>query len=117
MSNKMSDAELDMLLAAATRPALPDGALAMLNARIAQESGAANVIALQRKAPPQRSRLGWLAGLPLAASLALGLYLGADGAGDTLLPASLAETLVGVSSADPETGIEEAESWAEEDLT
>ncbi len=114
---QMNDDELDRLLAAASRPALPVGALARLNARLAQESGAGNVIALQRKAPAQRRRLGWLAGLPLAASLALGLYLGSAGGGSSLLPAAFTETLVGVSSAGPETGIEEAESWAEEDLT
>lgn len=113
----LTDDELDRLLAVATRPSLPEGAMARLNARIAQESGAGNVVALQRKAPPQGSRLGWLAGLPLAASLALGLYLGVGGEGGSLLPQALTETLVGVSSADPETGIEEAESWAEEELT
>ncbi|MCA0433535.1 MAG: hypothetical protein LCH46_09735 [Proteobacteria bacterium] len=117
---QMSDDELDRLLSAATRPVVPDGALARLNARIAREGGADNVVALQRsvKEPPrQSSRLGWLAGLPLAASLVLGIYLGSSGAGPGFLPDTAYELLSGVNLEDSMSGIDDVLSVAEESST
>jgi hypothetical protein len=61
--------------------------------------------------------MAWLAGLPLAASLALGIYLGAAGAGASILPTAAYELLAGVNLDDPGTGIEEAEGLSEDSLT
>lgn len=116
----MTDAELDTLLAHASAPPLPLGARERLLARVAAETvphaGAANVVPLRQPARP-RSRIGWLAGLPLAASLALGIYLGNAGGLDAYLPATANEMLVGVSTDDAVSGIEDIESFSEDDLS
>ena len=79
----MSDAELDRLLALATRPPPPEGAEARLMARLAAAEAGANVVAFRQK---PRRLVPWLSALPLAASLACGIYLGASGAADSYLP-------------------------------
>lgn len=75
----MSDAELDRLLALATRPEVPKGAEARLMARLAAAEAGENVVALT---PRPRRLVPWLSALPLAASLACGIYLGASGLAD-----------------------------------
>lgn len=116
----MTDQELDGLLAHATAPPLPLGARERLLARMAEEPTApampGNVVALRRPVPA-RSRLGWLAGLPLAASLALGLYLGSGGTFDSYLPAAAYDVLAGATAEDVTTGIEDMESFTEDDLS
>ena len=68
----MTDTELDALLAHASAPPLPLGAKQRLMAKLSHVEGAgaahSTVVPLRR---PEKvaSRLGWLAGLPLAASL------------------------------------------------
>ncbi len=129
MSNKnefrgdpMTDAELDGLLSHASAPPLPLEAkvrlLARLEAADTEGPAATSATIVQfRKAEPQRSRLGWLAGLPLAASLAFGIYLGSAGQDTGLLPAAADDVLSWSTGDEPLTGIEEAESLAEEDLS
>ncbi len=117
--NLMTDAELDYLLSHASAPPLPGEAKVRLLARLeAAKSQAAPATIVQfRKADPQRSRLGWLAGLPLAASLALGIYLGSAGQDASLLPAAAYDVLSWSNGEEPLTGIEEAESLAEEEMS
>lgn len=124
----MTDAELDTLLAHASAPPLPLGARERLLARMAREvtgevasedAGPAQPSNVVRLRPPaaSRPRLHWLAGLPLAASLALGIYLGnSDGIGASL-PVAAYDMLAGVSTDDAVSGIEDIESFSEDDLS
>ncbi|MFM8745068.1 MAG: hypothetical protein ACKOED_00135 [Aestuariivirga sp.] len=78
--------ELRRVLSLATRPETPPEAMGRLMARIAAEPQAAKVAILA----PRPRRMGWsLAALPLAASLLLGVYLGAKGQLDFMLPTAI----------------------------
>lgn len=78
--------EIDKVLALASAPDLAEGAAARLMARIAVEPQAARVIPMAPHSPARGSPLRYGAALPLAASLALGVYLGAQGSLDFMLP-------------------------------
>ncbi|HUE45548.1 MAG TPA: hypothetical protein VMO81_04775, partial [Aestuariivirgaceae bacterium] len=86
---------LDIVLARASHPVAPTGAVERLLAKAHDASGRVVSLALRRRARPQMMR----AALPrrlvvftaLAASLAFGLYLGASGRSDWLTPPLLAE--------------------------
>lgn len=115
----MTDRELDTLLAGATSPQLPEGAVARLMARTAAPSDApvSNIIPLRRAEAP-RSRMAWLAGLPLAASLAIGIYLGAAGSATALNPLSvLSSTSTATGDSDTGSGIDDALDFNEDSLT
>ncbi len=119
MSNEpelMTDGELDALLAHASKPPLPLGAKSRLLARLAKEDAAGKIVPV-RQSEASGSRLGWLAGLPLAASLALGIYLGAGGGAESYLPSVAYDLLAGSTGSEPLTGIDEVESINEDDLT
>jgi hypothetical protein len=109
---------IDRILAMASQPAVPDGAVARLLDGIAGQPEA-QVIPFR---PAVRRRTGisrYGAAIPLAASLALGIYLGAQGSLDFMLPASI--TGGGVASIEYATddlgGVGEADAYAEENLT
>ncbi len=120
----MTDQELDQLLAHASAPPLPDAARTRLLQRLAageSQKPGSNVISFSdaraRRASPRaqsQARLGWLAGLPLAASLALGIYLGAGGTFDGLLTTSAYDLIAGNTTDNILTGIEDMESFTEE---
>jgi hypothetical protein len=116
----MTDTELDALLAHASAPPLPLGAKQRLMAKLSHVEGAgaahSTVVPLRR---PEKvaSRLGWLAGLPLAASLALGIYLGSGDNLETYLPPAAYELLAGANADEPLTGIEDVEGFSEDDIT
>ena len=81
-----SEQELRRILSRASSPQPPPEAMARLMARIAAEPQAGKVVAFA----PRPRRVGWsLAALPLAASLLLGVYLGAKGQLDFMLPAAI----------------------------
>ena len=118
VSNKnMTDMELDQLLAQATQPDLPKGFAERLQAKLEQPA-ASNVIAFPaRQQVKPSTRRYWLSAIPLAASLAFGIYVGAAGS----LPDSLSglesslvsdatDSLLGV-------GIEDTESFLNGDLS
>jgi hypothetical protein len=107
----MTDHELDRLLQSAPAPTPPLGAKGRLMARLAEPAPGrvAPRIPVQHKM--QRF---WYAGIPLAASLVLGIYLGASGVGQTVIPGTTTEILVGALSGDVSTGMDEAEILAEE---
>lgn len=118
-SRKRIEAEearaIDIVLRAASNPQLPAGAKERLLARLEGEDRV--VILASRKVKPGPV-LRWTAALPLAASLALGVYLGAMGALDGFLP----ETVTGELAAGDEenadlSGVSEAEAYAEEDVS
>jgi len=106
---------LDLVLAAATDPELPAGAVERLLARL---DGEDRVVAMPSPGYSLRPVLGWSAALPLAASLALGIYLGAMGSLDRFLPESVTGELTGREEGDADlSGVSEAEAWAEEDMS
>jgi hypothetical protein len=81
-------AGIDRLLGfASAPPALPDGALSRMMDRIPEERPAE--VILFRPRPQRPSLFRFAAAVPLAASLALGIYLGAKGTLDFMLPASV----------------------------
>jgi hypothetical protein len=92
--------DIDRLLNLAVAPPALAGFEARLMARIDAGDGPSNVVALTPRAATPKSGLKWLAALPLAASLALGLYLGAQGRFDSLLPSMVTGT---VAQADDDT--------------
>ena len=81
--------EIGLVLALATVPALPEGAEARLMARIAAEPQDAQIRVLAPRPQARRPALRFAAALPLAASLALGVYLGAQGTLDFMLPSAI----------------------------
>jgi hypothetical protein len=110
--------DAEKLLRLASDPAVPEGAMARLMARIAEEPQQARVIALPQRAPVRRSPLRYAAALPLAASLALGVYLGAQGALDFMLPTAITGG-VALNEEVPDElgGVGEADAYAEESLS
>ena len=68
---------------------------------------------------PQRSKIqNWAIGVPLAASLALGIYMGSRGTLDNYLPQSIVgQSLADTSESGPSSGLDDAESYEEGDLT
>lgn len=111
--DSMSDHELDRLLALASKPASPHGAEDRLMAKISLE----NVVAFGPKPRKVQSTISWIAALPLAASLAFGIWLGAAGIGTEILPESLGGDAVAAADVDVISGIDEAETLAEDNQT
>ncbi len=105
--NTMTDQELDQLLDLAPMPMVPNGAKARL---IAKTKATAKIVAIKPRTKPNY----WLAGLPLAASLAAGLYLGVSGLDQTVLPGLTEDTLVGALSEEVATGLDDAENFDED---
>jgi hypothetical protein len=79
---ELSDAELDRLLQHASTPLPRDDFEARLLANLNREADPSNVIAFPKRKKPSL----WLAGLPLAASLVLGVWLGTNGTAAEFLP-------------------------------
>jgi hypothetical protein len=88
-NNRSEDREIRAVLARASEPQLPAGAADRLMARLAAESQERRVIAFAPR--PRRSRPFWryAAAVPLAASLALGIWLGANGRMDFMMPSAV----------------------------
>lgn len=108
------DAALERLLKRATDPVVPEGAEARLMLAIRSVGQQVNVVPFQ----PRPRLQHWTISLPLAAALALGIYLGSMDTFDPYLP----EVISGEASADmsdsmPTTGLDDAESYAEGDVT
>ena len=108
---------LDWLLAMASAPAVPDGALARLMDLLGDEPGA-RIIPFRPTTRRPAGYFRYAAALPLAASLALGIYLGAQGSLDFILPAPLTEGVAVIDDApDDLGGVGEADAYAAETLT
>lgn len=104
--NLMSDDDLDRLLGLASPPPVGLGA----KQRLMQKVQATAI------RPPEqaRSRLGWLAGIPLAASLALGIYLGNAGTDSSLLPQFASDILADTALDETLSGIEDVVAYSED---
>jgi hypothetical protein len=108
------DAALEKLLKRATDPAVPEGAEARLMLAIQSVEQQLNVVPFQ---PRPRIR-HWTIGLPLAAALALGIYLGSKDTFDAYLPDAITDDVsADMSDSMPSTGLDDAESYAEGDVT
>lgn len=108
------DAALDKLLKRATNPSVPEGAEARLMLAIQSVEQQSNVVPFQ----PRPKIQSWTVGLPLAAALALGIYLGSKDTFDAYLPEAITdETSADMSDSMPSTGLDDAESYAEGDVT
>jgi hypothetical protein len=114
----MNDKQLDELLQQATKPDLPEGFEARMLQRLQQSAphsneASNNVIQFPTRkiATPQASAKAnpWLIGMPLAASLLIGMSLGLLGYGNQWIEND------DLSVADISTGFEEAELSAEEE--
>jgi hypothetical protein len=81
-SDELNDRELNQLLKFASQPKPSADFEARLMQKIESDIPTSNVIAF-----PQRGKTSlWLAGLPLAASLLIGIWLGANGSVSDFLP-------------------------------
>jgi hypothetical protein len=112
MTNDHDDRDervLKALLAKASRPALPDGIEDRLMRRIGADP-AGNVVAF----PSRRKPLALWLGLPLAASLAAGIFLGSQKSFDQLM-----QGFDSASGLDVElpTGLEDQDDDSMDDLT
>ena len=108
------DAALGKLLARATDPAIPQGAEDRLMAAIRATGQQSNVVQLRRH--PTSSR--WTIGLPLAASLLLGIYLGSKDTFDSYLPDSvIGSTLASGTDSEISSGLDDVENYSDGELT
>jgi hypothetical protein len=116
VKTEMTDNELDTLLSLASMPPPSKSAHAAVMARIDAGQTAGNVVHFP-VAAKKPSAIRWLAALPLAASLAAGIWLGAAGQGTDYL-FNTSDELASVSdSFATSTGIDDAEILTEEGLT
>jgi len=117
-SSAAEEREIDTVLGLASRPVPPAGAMERLMARAAAEPQGVAVIPFSPRASVRRNRLRYAAALPLAASLALGFYLGAKGTLDFLLPSAITgDTALYDDAPDELGGVGEANAYAEESLS
>ena len=114
----VEEREIRMVLAQASVPPIPEAAVPRLLARIAAEPQQASIIPFRpRETPARRSVLRYAAALPLAASLALGVYLGARGTLDFMLPAAITGVALNEEAIDDLGGVGEADDYAAESLS
>lgn len=106
---------IDAVLRLASDPPLPEGATERLLARIAEEPQEARVVALPQRPRTRPGLFRYAAAVPLAASLALGVYFGAKGTLDFMLPSAITGS-VALNDDVPDDlgGVGEAEAYAEE---
>jgi hypothetical protein len=88
-NNRSDDREMRAVLARASEPGVPEGALDRLMARIADEPQDAKVIQFAPRPRAARPVWRYAAAVPLAASLALGVWLGANGRMDFMMPSAV----------------------------
>jgi hypothetical protein len=116
MNNESDRNDVRKLLRLASEPPVPADAAARLMARIAREPQA---VAMRSRPPGARPGLvRYAAALPLAASLALGVYLGARGTLDFMLPSAITGGVAQVDDTPDELGgLGEADAYAGENLS
>lgn len=113
----LDEAEFRHVLSRASMPAVPPNAAARLLAR-AGDGAAGTVVAFRPRPSKPRHLFRYMAALPLAASLAAGIYLGAMGTLDSLLPQSVTGVVADNGDAvDDLGGVTDAENYVEENLT
>lgn len=118
-NNRSDDREVRAVLGHASAPPLPAGALERLTARISAEPQDAKVVPFAPRPRPVRSVWRYAAAVPLAASLALGIWLGANGKMDFMMPASVTGgvALNDDAGIDDLGGVGDVTAYAEEGTT
>ncbi len=118
MSDKMlSDQELDLLLENASQPEIPLD-FAERFARRITKAHSNNVIAFPtRKAPEKNSRFALPMAAALAASLIVGIWVGANGQLGTLFATQTETAILGSSNDFAPSGIEDLTAVAEDNKT
>lgn len=118
-NNRSDDREVRAVLGHASVPQLPAGALERLTARIAAEPQDARVIPFAPRPRPARGVWRYAAAVPLAASLALGVWLGANGKMDFMMPTSVTGgvALNDDAGIDDLGGVGDVTAYAEEGTT
>lgn len=112
---EVDEAEFRHVLAHASAPDMPSGMSERLLAELGGGPVAGRVVAFR---PRPRNVFRYLAALPLAASLAAGVYLGAMGTLDSLLPQSVTGAVAdNGDTVDDLGGVTDAEDYVEENLT
>ncbi len=105
--------QIDRVLAAATAPAGESASFdAILSAAASEAPRQENIVLFRPRAPHQATvPFRWLAAVPLAASLAFGIYVGSSGSLDAFLPSSLVgETLAAGEDPGDLSGISDIEA-------
>lgn len=102
-NNRSEDREVRAVLAHASAPQLPTGAMERLAARIAAEPQDARVIPFAPRPRPAPRVWRYAAAVPLAASLALGIWLGANGKMDFMMP----RTVTGGVALNDDAGVDD----------
>ena len=85
----MTERDIEAVLSRASDPPVPQGAMDRLMARIEATPQEARVIAFAPRPRPRASAWRFAAAVPLAASLALGVWLGANGKMDFMMPTAV----------------------------
>ncbi len=112
--NSKMDMVFGKLMQRASQPSVPVGAEGRVMAAIAATGKPSNVVQFA----PHRTVNRWAVGLPLAASLLLGIFLGAKGTLDNYLPDSvIGSTLAGASDSDLSSGLDDIENYSDGELT
>ena len=94
----LTDAELDQLLKMASTPQLPTGFEQRLARRIASEA-ASNVVQFPRRAKlAERTNWRWQVPAALAASLIIGIWLGAQGSASNVIESATETAMLGSAS-------------------
>ncbi|MCA3559794.1 MAG: hypothetical protein IOC82_02040 [Aestuariivirga sp.] len=113
--NPCEDRETRAVLAHASAPQLAPGAMDRLMARIATEPQQAEVIPFAPR--PRATFWRYAAAAPLAASLALGVWLGANGKMDFVMPSAVTGGLALNDEAPVDDLGGVGDAYAEEGLT
>jgi len=116
-NNRSDERAVKAVLGHASVPDLPAGAMDRLMARIATEPQDAKVIAFAPRRPAMSGIWRLVAAVPLAASLALGIWLGASGKMDFMMPRAVTGgvALNDDAAVDDLGGIGDVAAYAEED--
>jgi hypothetical protein len=112
--------QFDQVLSTATAPAgEPASFDAILSAIASDAPRQENVVLFRSPAPSRRAvPIRWLAAVPLAASLALGIYVGATGSLDAFLPTSVVgETLAAGEDPGDLSGISDIEAMTGDEVS
>lgn len=116
---EITDSELDKLLHQVPQAPLPAGFESRLLGRLQQSAVApqhSNVIAFPARTA-RRGFVPWLAALPLAASLAAGIFLGAQGEVPDFLSTSTYSSVASTDDDGVSSGVDEVEAYAEDGVT
>ncbi len=104
---EMDDPTLDQILGLASKPVLsPDFENSVMKMIVGEKRATAEIVAFPTASKPS----GWLVGLPLAACLVLGIWLGASGDFSDVLTTSAANTSMASADQLSPSGVEDIES-------